>query len=284
MFNNEEHIEEIEERPLYQGQARFEDLREEEQEPEQPQEAQAGAEPVEAEEHLDAEEQTYKKRYGDLRTHLNSVVERHRAEMQQMQEQINKLSQKEFKLPKTEEELAEFAQKFPDVYKVIESVSLKYANEATKTLEKEVLSVREQARMAAREKAEAQLMKLHPDFDEIRQDPAFHEWAKTQPAFIQDALYKNDTDYMAASRAIDLYKADTGVSKKRKPKSDKAKEAAAMVTTSRGTDPAAANSGDVVRESEVARMSAVEYEANEERIMKAIRSGKFVYDISGAAR
>lgn len=284
MLSNEEHTEVIEERPLYQGQARFEDLREEEQEPEQPQEAQAEAEPVEEEEHLDAEEQTYKKRYGDLRTHLNNVVERHRAEIQQMQEQINKLSQKEFKLPKTEEELSEFARKFPDVYKVIESVALKYANEATKTLEKEVLSVREQARMAAREKAEAQLMKLHPDFDEIRQDPAFHEWAKTQPAFIQDALYKNETDYMAAARAIDLYKADTGISKKRKPKSDKAKEAATMVTTSRGTDPAAANSGDVVRESEVARMSAAEYEANEERIMKAIRSGKFVYDISGAAR
>src|SRR5690625_2695765 len=119
LFNNEEHTEEIEERPLYQGQARFEDLREEEQEPEQPQEAQAEAEPVEADEQLDAEEQTYKKRYVDIRTHLNSVVERHRTEMQQMQEQINKLSQKEFKLPKTEEELAEFAQKFPDVYKVI---------------------------------------------------------------------------------------------------------------------------------------------------------------------
>src|SRR5690606_26277467 len=67
MLNNEEHTEVIEERPLYQGQARFEDLREEEQEPEQPQEEQAEADPEEAEEHLDAEEQTYKKRYGDLR-------------------------------------------------------------------------------------------------------------------------------------------------------------------------------------------------------------------------
>ena len=31
-----------------------------------------------------------------------------------------------------------------------------------------------------------------------------------QPAYIQDALYKNNTDAHAAARALDLYKADTG--------------------------------------------------------------------------
>ena len=35
---------------------------------------------------------------------------------------------------------------------------------------------------------------------------------------------------------------------------------------------------------EVAKMSAIEYEQNEETIRKAIQSGKFVYDVSGAAR
>ena len=31
-------------------------------------------------------------------------------------------------------------------------------------------------------------------------------------------------------------------------------------------------------------MSAKEYERNSEKIMEAIRSGKFIYDVSGSAR
>jgi len=39
-----------------------------------------------------------------------------------------------------------------------------------------------------------------------------------------------------------------------------------------------------LKESDVQRMSAQEYEKNSDEIMEAIRSGKFVYDISGSAR
>lgn len=269
----------------YTGQQRLRDLQDDETEElearqaNQSQEAQS-----EPEENLDPEEQTYKKRYGDLRTHLNNLTERHREEIRRMQEQIDTLSKKEFKLPKSEEELQEFAKQYPDVYKVVESVALKYANEATKTLEKEVLDVRKQALIAAREKAEAKLLKLHPDFDEIRQDPAFHEWAKMQPQFVQDALYKNETDHLAAARAIDLYKADVGITtKKTRSKKETAKEAASHVPAGRSSDPTAFND-DIIKESQVAKMSQHEYELNEERIFKAIRAGKFVYDLSGAAR
>ena len=37
-------------------------------------------------------------------------------------------------------------------------------------------------------------------------------------------------------------------------------------------------------ESEVNNMSAQEYEKNADAIMEAIRSGKFIYDMSGNAR
>jgi len=39
-----------------------------------------------------------------------------------------------------------------------------------------------------------------------------------------------------------------------------------------------------IKESEVQKMSPQEYEAKSDEIMEAIRSGKFVYDISGSAR
>ena len=61
---------------------------------------------------------------------------------------------------------------------------------------------------ASREKAEAELMRLHPDFDDIRDSDDFHDWAEEQPEWIQKALYENDTDSRSAARAIDLYKAD----------------------------------------------------------------------------
>ena len=54
---------------------------------------------------------------------------------------------------------------------------------------------------------------MRPDFAQIRQDSAFHDWVQLQPANIQDALYKNNTDARAAARAIDLYKVDTKKSK-----------------------------------------------------------------------
>ena len=40
----------------------------------------------------------------------------------------------------------------------------------------------------------------------------------------------------------------------------------------------------MIRESDVAKMSAKEFEAREEEITKAMRTGKFVYDLSAGAR
>ena len=74
-----------------------------------------------------------------------------------------------------------------------------------------------------------------------------------------------------------------GVSKKKKTSK---KDAAKAVTTkgSTTTPDSALLEADTVLESEVAKMSAIEYEQNEETIRKAIQAGKFVYDVSGAAR
>ena len=126
-------------------------------------------------------------------------------------------------------------------------------------------------------------MRLHPDFDEIRDSDDFHEWADEQPKWVQDALYENDNDAKSAARAIDLYKADRNIGKSDKGKSDKS-AAKAVETKSEKTTPS--TNADVKRilESEVQKMSAEEYEKNSDMIMEAIRSGNFVYDISGSAR
>jgi hypothetical protein len=83
-------------------------------------------------------------------------------------------------------------------------------------------------------------------------------------------------------RVIDLYKIDTGHTTQDK----KAKTKAAAKPIGRGSrtqvDPT--EGGSVIRESDVNKMSSAEFEAREEEISKAMRTGKFVYDLTGSAR
>ena len=136
---------------------------------------------------------------------------------------------------------------------------------------------------AKKEKAEAELMRLHPDFDTIRDSDDFHEWAEEQPKWVQDALYENDNDARSAARAIDLYKSDRNINKNTKAKSDK-NAAMDVGTKTTKTKVDTDESGKKIRESDVQKMSAVQYEKQADTIMEAIRSGNFIYDVSGSAR
>jgi len=149
-------------------------------------------------------------------------------------------------------------------------------------LEERVKFIDEMQLNATKEKAEAALMQIHPDFDEIRDSDEFHNWAEEQPKWVQDALYDNDNDARSAARAIDLYKADMGISNK-KPKSDK--DAAKSVSTKNSrSKPQNNEASSYLKESEVQKMSPQQYEKMSDEIMDAIRSGKFIYDVSGSAR
>jgi hypothetical protein len=129
-----------------------------------------------------------------------------------------------------------------------------------------------------RKDAEQQLVQVHPDFHDIRQDQSFHDWVAIQPQNIQDSLYKNNTDARAAARAIDLYKSDTG---KRKPTSKKS----AAQAVGRTSSSAPASTGKMkFSESQISKMSDKDFEKHEEAISESLRSGTFSYDLSGAAR
>ena len=244
-------------------------------------EAEETAEPEEAEP-TNAEEKTFKKRYSDLRRHQQKQAEDFKKEIDALKSQLSVAAQKEMKLPKSDEDIEEWAKEYPDVAAIVETIAMKKAREQSVALEERVKAIDEMQLSATKEKAEVELMRMHPDFDEIRDSDEFHEWAEEQPKWVQDALYDNDNDARAAARAIDLYKADKGIGKE-KPKSNK--DAAKSVSTknSRST-PQKDESSSYLKESDVQRMSAQEYEKNSDEIMEAIRSGKFVYDVSGSAR
>ena len=183
-------------------------------------------------------------------------------------------------LPKSDEELAAWSKEYPEVAKVIETIASKKAKEFDASLEKRLQSIAEKEADANRKTAEAVLLQIHPDFEEIRADQNFHDWVNEQPKWVQQALYENDTDGKAAARAIDLYKVDMNIATKKKSTD---KNAAASVTT-RGQSANVANAKsdqtNQWKESQVAKMRPQEYSKNEEAIMTAIKSGNFIYDVT----
>jgi hypothetical protein len=235
---------------------------------------QAVAEPEPA----DAEEASFKKRYGDLRRHMQQTLAAKDEEVRKVRAQLEEAARKQIKFPKTEEEIADWVKKYPDVAAVVDTIAQKRALEALEIGERKMANLADLERRITREKAEAELLKMHPDFPEIRADKSFHDWVSIQPKWVQQALYENDTDALAASRAIDLYKSDT----KRKP-GRPSKDAAQAVSRSTSAAPVSEAKGKY-SESQVSRMSDAEYEKHEASILEAMKSGQFVYDLSGAAR
>ena len=244
-------------------------------------EQEATTEPEEAEP-ANAEEKTFKKRYSDLRRHQQQQAEELKKEIESLKSQLSQAAQKEMKLPKSDEDIEQWAKDYPDVAAIVETIAMKKAREQSTALEERMKAIDELQTSATKEKAEAELMRMHPDFGDIRDSDEFHEWAEEQPKWIQDALYDNNNDARSAARAIDLYKADMGIAKT-KPKSNK--DAAKSVSTKDSrSKPQSDESTTYLKESTVQKMSAQEYEKRSDEIMEAIRSGKFIYDVSGSAR
>jgi len=227
---------------------------------------------------LTAEEKNFKKRYGDLRRHSQKKEEEFHAKIAALEAKLDKAVKQELVLPKTDEELDAWAKQYPDVAGIIESIAEKKARSATSELDSKMAEYEELRYTAKREKAEAELVGMHPDFIQIREDDKFHNWAKEQPKWVQDALYENQDDAKSVSRVLDLYKTDMGITDKKNVDSSKA--AASSVKTRNAVKAEPDEASKYVKESEVAAMSIKEYEKRQEEILDAQRNGRFIYDIS----
>ena len=230
-----------------------------------------------------AEERTFKKRYGDLRRHSQEKEKSFQKQIDELKTQLEEATKKEIKLPKSEKDLEAWSKEYPDIAAIIETIAIKKSREQSQDLESRIKKIDEMSAEAQKDKAEVELMRLHPDFADIRDSDDFHDWAEEQPKWVQDALYENDNDARSAARAIDLYKADRNISTKDKSKSSES-AAMAVETKTQKTVLETEGKNSRIRESDVQRMSADEYDKNSDTIMEAIRSGNFIYDVSGSAR
>lgn len=257
-------------------QSRQED-REQEQEVVVAEEAPKEAAVKEDDKDLTREEKTYKKRYDDLRRHQNKLVE----QVKTLEAKVNDPAS--FAAPTTEEELEAWKEKYPDVANIVSTLAKKEAQAMYNAADERLSRLDEIAEQADRAKAEAEIRAIHSDFDELKESDAFHDWVDVQPKWVKDALYVNSDDPASVARVIDLYKADNNIVNKGKKAS--AKKAAAAIITKKGrTSVDADESNGRITESDVNKMSAAEYEKRSDEIMEAIRGGRFVYDMTGAAR
>ena len=257
-------------------QSRQED-REQEQEVVVAEEAPKEAAVKEDDKDLTREEKTYKKRYDDLRRHQNKLVE----QVKTLEAKVNDPAS--FAAPTTEEELEAWKEKYPDVANIVSTLAKKEAQAMYNAADERLSRLDEIAEQADRAKAEAEIRAIHSDFDELKDSDVFHDWVDVQPKWVKDALYVNSDDPASVARVIDLYKADNNIVNKGKKAS--AKKAAAAIVTKKGrTSVDAEESNGRITESDVNKMSATEYEKRSDEIMEAIRGGRFVYDMTGAAR
>lgn len=232
----------------------------------------------ESDDGLSAEEKSFKKRYSDIRKYMQEKDAEHKAALEKLQKQLESATKNELVLPKSEAEVEAWAKKYPDVAGIVEAIAEKKATERSAELDGRLKEIEEMRTQARKEKAEAELASIHPDYQQLRTDDAFHQWASDQPKVVQDALYENMDDVKSVARVIDLYKADKGITTKKRSSADKG--AASSVSTKRAAAPDPDDSSNYLRESQVAKMSITEYEKRQEEILDAQRKGKFIYDVT----
>ena len=231
-----------------------------------------------------AEERSFKKRYGDLRRHQQEQKSDFEEQIKSLKSELKSTSTGDMELPSTEDEIAEWASKYPQVANIMQTMALKAAKDQNETLSTRMKEIDDLQLSANKGKAEAQLLQIHPDFEQIREEDAFHDWVDAQPKWVQDSLYHNESDATSAARAIDLYKLDAGISKKNKAKKGNSRSAAQDVGSRGSASPTEGSGEQQYMESDVANMTIAEYEKHQDAIAVAMRSGNFVYDVSGKAR
>lgn len=239
-----------------------------------------------------SKEQThdFKKRYGDLKRHYDTKLNEWKQEKEMFQAKLAVEAKKHDikKLPKTEEELESFKEKYPDVYDVVETISSLQASERVKDIEGRLQELRQKEQEAVVQTAEKQLLSMHPDFSNLKEDESFLNWLEDQPTNISDGIFKNNTDVKWAARVVDLFKADIGAPRNTKrtnqkankrPQSSSPKNQAAQSVTKTTANRSLDSFQDDTKIwsiAEISRLKPKEYELLEKEIDKAHREGRVV--------
>ena len=217
----------------------------------------------------------YKKRYDDLKKHYDQRL----GEFKQREEELvaqAQTAQPAYQPPKTEEDIEAFKQEYPDLYNTVETVAHIRSQQEVANLQAQLQSLQQRESEVMRKEAETTLRDRHPDFDDIRTSDGFHDWAKEQPEQIQDWVYNNPDNVSLASKAIDLYKLETGTGQARSKKQPRANSGSAADIVSTKTTNVDPQQAKIWTEREIAAMSLDQFDRHQEEIEQAMQEGRVV--------
>jgi hypothetical protein len=239
-------------------------------------EKQATREAALEEEETPQKRTNYKKRYDDLKKHYDQKI----ADFKQKEQELTAAvveRQPAYAPPKTTEELNEFREQYPDLYETVETVAHQQSEQQMQALQQKMSVLEQRESNLQRREAEETLKSRHPDFDEIRGDDKFHEWATEQPEAIQSWIYENPDNVTLAIKAIDLYKMETGITTKSRAKTKQSQpksSAADFVSTK--TTSVDTKEPRIWSEREIAALSMKQFDKYESEIDEAIMEGRVV--------
>tara|TARA_R110002012_G_scaffold40699_1_gene112067 strand:- start:3 stop:884 length:882 start_codon:yes stop_codon:yes gene_type:complete len=220
-------------------------------------------------------EHNWKKRYDDRSKQYNDKLQEWKQREQELLAELAS-NRPQYKAPKTVEEIEEFRSKYPDVYDVVETVSHLQSEAKTEELQATVQALTEREAVAQKKEAENELLIKHPDFAEIRNSDEFHKWADEQPTDIQAWIYNNPNNASLASRAIDLFKQDMGVSqsKQTRDKSKRSSSTAADMVSTKTTKVEPTGEPKIWTQEEISNLTMDEFDKYEKDIDQAIFEGR----------
>ena len=217
------------------------------------------------------EDAACKKRYDDLKRHYDETISKHKDEVLKLKKEKELVASKP--IFKSKEELEEWRKDYPDMYDSVMQLTTEATMKSKQEMEEQLLDIKKQQTRLARDRAEVDLAKKHPDFKEIRESGDFHDWASVQDNTVQSWLYDNTDNPNAAARAIDLYKYDRGLSSK-KVNYDAKKEAAKAVSKTKASETPTEKKQWTW--ASIKKMKPEEYSKFEADIDKAHREGRIV--------
>lgn len=233
-----------------------------------------------------ADKTDWKKRHSDLRSFTQKEINDLKKELTGLKNQLTDATNKQIKFPKTEEEVTEWVQKYPDVAAIVETIAMKKVADVRKEIDDRNAALDEQAYQVEFNKNLNKISAAHPDFFDLRDNDDFIEWLHKQPKYVRLAFGDDPVDFDDLAdisdtviSTVDLYKAKHP---KKKPQDDN-REAARGVHNRNSGVPQERPENTILL-SDIDKMSIKEYEKREEEILKAMRENRIIYDTSGAAR
>lgn len=209
------------------------------------------------------------KRVNDNLRYIEQLKQEHRDEVATLKTQLNTNTPLEF--PKTEAQVEAFAKQHPDIYNIFKS-------DFERRLKKTQEEINQKLDKLEARDAFAEVLKAHPDANEIKDDIRFKEWLNAQIPGIRNLVKSSETK--DAIFLLDKYKKDTDGEKAKKHSAEESAKSPA------GSKKAPAVEGEkpIFKDSDVAKMSQKQYELLEKEIDLARKEGRYIYDMSALRR